>query len=77
MGISDGLVVFLCIVVAGIVVAGAAAMHRVTAQREFTAELPAPSNEQASYMRTVRTRKWPLFRYEEQHAPPSTNTSAV
>ncbi|EXJ63101.1 hypothetical protein A1O7_03546 [Cladophialophora yegresii CBS 114405] len=78
MGLSDGLVVFLCILVAGIVVAGAAAMHRVYASREFTAELPRIPDDQANYMRTVRARKWPLFQYEaRQVAPPSTNTSAV
>jgi hypothetical protein len=78
MGLSDGLVVFLCILIAGIVVAGAAAMHRVYARREFSAELPQYTNEQAHYMRTVRSRKWPLLHYEErQVAPPSTNTSAV
>ncbi|OCT54733.1 hypothetical protein CLCR_03225 [Cladophialophora carrionii] len=77
MGLSNGLVVFLCILVAGIVVAGAAAMHRVYASREFTAELPQPSDDQAQYMRSVRARKWPLFHYEARQVAPSTNTSAV
>ncbi|EXJ71917.1 uncharacterized protein A1O5_04418 [Cladophialophora psammophila CBS 110553] len=76
MSVSDGLVVFLCIVVAGIVVAGAAALHRVVANHEFTEELPQPSNAQQSYMRVVRSRKWPLFHVDER-LPPSTMTSSV
>ncbi|KAH0846763.1 hypothetical protein Z517_10373 [Fonsecaea pedrosoi CBS 271.37] len=76
MGLSDGLVVFLCILIAGIVVAGAAALHRVVARREFTAELPQPTNEQQSYMRTVRSRKWPMI-WVDERLPPSTVTSTV
>ncbi|OAP56861.1 hypothetical protein AYL99_08973 [Fonsecaea erecta] len=75
MGISDGLVVFLCILIAGIVVAGAAALHRVVATREFTEALPQPTNEQQSYMRMLRSRKWPGLRVEERQAP-STVTSS-
>jgi len=77
MGISNGLIIFLCILVGSIVVAAGAAIYRVTAREEFTAELPSISNDQANYMRKVRSRKWPMLIVEERMPESSINTSAV
>ena len=80
MGISDNLVVFLCILAAAGVAAAGAATYRISHRHEFTEELPAMSNEQLDYMRMVRARNWPDLHYEARQAQmplTSTNTSAV
>jgi hypothetical protein len=79
MGLSDGLVIFICILIAGVVVAGGAAMYRIYSAHEFSNSVPAPSDQQQQYMRSVRTRKWPMLRVDERPPPSSytSNTSAV
>lgn len=58
MGLSDGLVIFICILVAGLCVAAAAALYQVThrdkSQRGYGPR--DPSQEQDLYMRQVRAR---------------------
>jgi hypothetical protein len=64
--VSAGLVIILCIIAAGLAVAGGAAMHRVSARREYSESVAAPSELQHKYMRKVRLKKWPGLRDEER-----------
>lgn len=77
MGLSPGLVVLVCICIAAIFVAGAAALHRVVAREEFTESLPAPPAEQQAYMRQLRLHKFPGVQAQEIQEPPSTSNSFV
>ncbi|KIW47293.1 uncharacterized protein PV06_00005 [Exophiala oligosperma] len=62
MGLSDGLVILICILIAGLVVAAGAALHQVVDRRRAGSSsgegiLPF-TNEQEHYMRQVRSRNY-------------------
>ncbi|KIX10620.1 uncharacterized protein Z518_01704 [Rhinocladiella mackenziei CBS 650.93] len=69
MGLSDPVVVLLCICIAGIVVAAAGALHRVVASEEFQSHAVPISNAQDHYMRQVRSRNWTLVNDPEAALP--------
>ncbi|EXJ79701.1 hypothetical protein A1O3_07983 [Capronia epimyces CBS 606.96] len=60
MGLSKGLVILICILIAGLAVAAAAALYQVTnrdkSQKGYSP--PEPSREQELYMRQVRARNY-------------------
>lgn len=85
MGLSDPLVVLICVLIAGLVVAAGAALHQVVTRRSGSDPnregiLPF-SNEQDHYMRQVRTRNFAHFfdgpqpNYHPSHGTTVTTTT--
>ena len=62
-------VVLLSLAIAGIVVAAAAALHRVAAREDWESDnVNLFSPEQERYMRQVRTRNWVPARFKVTHS---------
>lgn len=67
MGISDGLVVLLCVLIAGLVVTAFAAIHQVVTRGTRRDAILPLSNEQEHYMRQVRSRNYAHFFHQPSH----------
>ncbi|KIW17207.1 hypothetical protein PV08_04398 [Exophiala spinifera] len=85
MGLSDGLVILICVLVAGLTVAAGAALHQVMDRRRTSSGgdgegiLPF-TNEQEHYMRQVRSRNYAqLFggRQPAYYPPPETTVTTT
>ncbi|KAL6242813.1 hypothetical protein RBB50_010459 [Rhinocladiella similis] len=83
MGLSDGLVILICILIAGLVVAAGAALHQVVDRRRAGAGAEGEgilpfTNEQEHYMRQVRSRNYAqLFGGRQPNYYPSHETTVT
>lgn len=82
MGLSDSVVIIIAILVAGfVVIMGAVILKFVYGQNDRDRAYDVPSNDQAGYMREVRTRNraWNHFesRYGDRLPPKTAGASTV